>query len=254
MTYVNFDRAVDYYDETRKFSDDETERAVELIAQVGKLDASSRVLEIGIGTGRIALPLAKHVGGIYGADISIGMMGKLLEKRTSEPVYPVQADALHLPYLSNTFDAVTVVHVFHLLPELEPVIEELKRVLKSGGRLIQAWHTNDTTFRDLRASWREVLPPENTDKRWNRAKTIMDKVGWQQHDHQRISHNRPQTPRMFIDRFRDRIWSSTWPLTEEEHTNGLQAMTAYAEAHFGDLDQTIDVLHEFHAAAYEVPS
>jgi len=253
MTYVNFDRAVDYYDQTRKFSDDETGRAVELITQVGKLDATSRVLEIGIGTGRIALPLAKHVRDVYGADISTGMMGKLLEKRTDEAVYPVQADALHLPYPPDTFEAVTVVHVFHLLPELEPVVGELRRVLKPGGRLIQAWHTNDATFRDLRAAWRQVLPPENTDNRWDRAKTIMDKVGWRPLDHQQVSHTRPQTPRLFIDRFRDRIWSSTWTLTDQEHTDGLQAMIAYAEEHFSDLDQTIDVLHEFHAAAYEVP-
>jgi ubiquinone/menaquinone biosynthesis C-methylase UbiE len=66
---VAFDRAAHFYDDTRGFPAGEDRAVAALISQAGGLTATSRILEIGIGTGRIALPLASHVGAIYGVDI-----------------------------------------------------------------------------------------------------------------------------------------------------------------------------------------
>ncbi|MEL6527542.1 MAG: class I SAM-dependent methyltransferase, partial [Chloroflexota bacterium] len=111
MESVNFDRAADFYDATRGFPAKIATYIGAFMAKEARLSAESVVLEVGIGTGRIALPLSKHVKGVAGVDISFEMQKVLLNKRTDEPVFPVQADGYRLPYADNAFDAVFVVHV-----------------------------------------------------------------------------------------------------------------------------------------------
>lgn len=47
-------------------------------------------LEIGVGTGRIALPLAEAGAEIFGIDLSVPMMTKLSEKDTGRRACPSQ--------------------------------------------------------------------------------------------------------------------------------------------------------------------
>lgn len=98
---VAFDRAADYYDATRAFPSGVEQEAAAAIVRAGKLTNSSRVLEIGIGTGRIALPLARHVGEIYGIDLSRPMLLRLRTKQQNEPVNLVQGVRLAYPTLTT---------------------------------------------------------------------------------------------------------------------------------------------------------
>jgi len=72
-----------------------------------------RVLEIGSGTGRSLLTIARSVGSggqAYGIDISPGMLKvtqrKLEKSRLADRVELHCGDALSLPYRDNTLDAV----------------------------------------------------------------------------------------------------------------------------------------------------
>lgn len=75
---VNFDRAAAFYDETRGFPIGVERQVAQLITKTAGLTPESRVLEIGIGTGRIARPLAQYVRGIVGVDLSRAMLQRLL--------------------------------------------------------------------------------------------------------------------------------------------------------------------------------
>ncbi len=66
---ISFDRAVDYYDQTRGFPPGVAEQVAGTAA--GMLAPNSAVIEVGIGTGRIAKPLAAMGYKIFGLDISI---------------------------------------------------------------------------------------------------------------------------------------------------------------------------------------
>ncbi len=130
---VSFDRAADYYDATRGFPPGGEQAIAHLFTQAGGLSGGSLVLEIGVGTGRIALPLARHVRMLVGVDISRQMVNRLLAKRTDEPVYPVLADATRLPFADHLFDAAVAVHVFHLISAWQQALDELARVLRPDG-------------------------------------------------------------------------------------------------------------------------
>ncbi|HEY2834448.1 MAG TPA: class I SAM-dependent methyltransferase [Sporichthyaceae bacterium] len=130
---VSFDRAADFYDRTRGLSPELEQAQTELLA--GELTGASRCLEIGVGTGRIGLPLA-HAGiPVVGVDLSPAMLARLLGKdATAVPV--AVADARALPFPGGVFDAVLACHVLHLIEFWADVVDEAMRVLRPGGRLL----------------------------------------------------------------------------------------------------------------------
>jgi ubiquinone/menaquinone biosynthesis C-methylase UbiE len=131
-----FDRAANYYDRTRGYPPGVTERVAELLCSAGALTPKSQVLEVGIGTGRIALPLAARVGRVVGIDRPRAMLRRLLQKNGAEATRPLLADTSALPFAGTCFDAVLAVHVFHLVPNWRQALAELKRVLLPGGVLL----------------------------------------------------------------------------------------------------------------------
>jgi len=102
------------------------------------------VLEIGFGTGHCLQKMAISVGKTgkaYGVDISSGMLKvtrkKLARANLINRVGLCLADAGNLPYVDNAFDAVFMSYTLELFdtPEIPIVLQEVKRVLKPGGRL-----------------------------------------------------------------------------------------------------------------------
>lgn len=103
-----------------------------------------KVLEIGYGTGHSLVSLAEAVGNtgtVFGVDISDGML-KVSEKRVTEAgvadrVNLSVANTPPLPFKDQTFDAVSMSFTLELFPleTIPTVLEEIKRVLKPGGRL-----------------------------------------------------------------------------------------------------------------------
>ncbi|MFF7357588.1 MULTISPECIES: class I SAM-dependent methyltransferase [Streptomyces] len=68
-------------------------------------DPGASVLELGVGTGRVALPLAAKGFRVHGVDSSAGMLARLAEKDPEGRITPVQADFATLD-LGRTFDVV----------------------------------------------------------------------------------------------------------------------------------------------------
>ena len=74
---VAFDRAAHYYDATRGLTAEATARTVQILrAEL----YGRKCLEIGVGTGRIGLPLFHAGVQMTGLDLSMPMMRKLVEK------------------------------------------------------------------------------------------------------------------------------------------------------------------------------
>lgn len=100
----------------------------ELEAVRSLLPASGRGVEIGVGTGRFAAPLA----------ISVGVepspqMAELARRRGIEVAEGV---AEYLPFADNSFDFAVMVTVVCFLDDVAKAFQETWRILKPGGTLV----------------------------------------------------------------------------------------------------------------------
>ena len=116
------------------------------VAEYVKLSAGGRCLDVGCGSGALAIAVAKRnpqgtVTGIdrWGAEYA-SFSKKLCENNAraegvAERTDFAQGDALKLSFPDGTFDAVTSNYVYHNIPsrDRQAILMETLRVLKKGG-------------------------------------------------------------------------------------------------------------------------
>lgn len=255
MTSVNFDRASDFYDATRGFPPEVAPHIGNFLVESGGLTATDSILEIGIGTGRVALPLAPYVRSITGADISRNMMQRLREKQKSEAIYLAQADAMRLPFADDTFDAGVVVHVLHLVSDPLVVISELQRVLKPGAKLLHCRGRVRGLFDELNAAWQASKPETQSINRWDKINALLPENGWQPVGEFQFPYTIVETPGDYLDKLQNRIWSATWALSDEEHAHSVEAVKAAIAQHYAnDYDRKIENPTAFVVSVYSPPA
>jgi len=126
----------DVYDDW--YSDvSDIEATVEMISE---LAGNGTVLELGVGTGRLAIPLAATGTDVVGIDSSAAMIQHLRAKPGSESVNAVLADMADLPFGHHTFKvAFAAFNTFFNLATAEEqsgCVEHLADVIEPGGALV----------------------------------------------------------------------------------------------------------------------
>jgi demethylmenaquinone methyltransferase/2-methoxy-6-polyprenyl-1,4-benzoquinol methylase len=120
-------------------------------ADVATLVPGGSALDVATGTGDLAFELARRVGEngtVVGVDFSQPML-EIAQRKAAIRGIRVGfegADALHLPYDPNTFDAVTCAFGVRNMEERPAALSEMARVTRSGGRVVVL----------------ELTPPSNT--------------------------------------------------------------------------------------------
>ena len=94
---------------------------------------AGRLLDVGGGTGRIAVSLADQIGLVVIADPSHPMLSV---SRAKPGLGPTRAQAERLPFPDGSFDRVLVVDAFHHFSNHQEAAGELLRVVAPGGRLV----------------------------------------------------------------------------------------------------------------------
>ena len=94
-----------------------------------------KVLDVACGTGDMVVELLKRGCTVTGVDLSDEMLA-IARRKTADwkPAYH-KADAEHLPFADNAFDAVTCVFGVRNFVHLEQGLQEMLRVLKPGGTM-----------------------------------------------------------------------------------------------------------------------
>lgn len=108
-----------------------------------RLKPGDSVLDVGCGTGTLALLAKRQVGPdalVAGIDASAEMVARAARKahKAGLPVRFEQASADRLPFADDQFDAVLCTATMHHLPRGMRVdaVREMRRVLKPGGRVL----------------------------------------------------------------------------------------------------------------------
>lgn len=123
---AEFDQIAEVYDETRRPLDEETVNGMK--EMLSKYECHS-ILEIGVGTGRVAIPLKMSGFEMTGVDIS----RKMMERANSKGIKNlVLSNGNNVPFKDRTFDATIMAHVFHLLEDPVSVLREAARVSGTG--------------------------------------------------------------------------------------------------------------------------
>jgi demethylmenaquinone methyltransferase/2-methoxy-6-polyprenyl-1,4-benzoquinol methylase len=95
-------------------------------------------LDLATGTGDIAFALAERGARVVGLDLTPRMIVLARGKRPPNEANPsfLVGDMLALPFPERAFDLVTTGYGLRNVPDLPAAIDEIRRVLKPGGRVL----------------------------------------------------------------------------------------------------------------------
>ncbi|SMB92638.1 demethylmenaquinone methyltransferase / 2-methoxy-6-polyprenyl-1,4-benzoquinol methylase [Desulfonispora thiosulfatigenes DSM 11270] len=131
------------------------------------LKTGDNVIDICCGTGKLSLKIAKRVGDggkVVGIDFSSKMLdvGRLMMKNKSiKNVEFIEGNALDLPFSNNNFEIAINSFALRNVLNIKKSIEEMSRVVKSGGQVVcleAAIPTNKILLQGFNLIFFKIIP------------------------------------------------------------------------------------------------
>lgn len=221
-----------------------------ITAQAG---AGAQVLEIGVGTGRIAVPVAMAGCHVTGIDLSAEMLSEAVEMgEGGGSLRLARADMHHLPFCDDAFNGVTVVHVLHLAKDWQVVLREVGRVLRSDGAFIQGddWIDPKSVVGMIRDELRRhvaklspgFVPPSAG---VSRQQVLADLGGTETTELIAAEWTTYVSALDRLETVERRIDAESWILPDELFNTVLAHLREYAAAHWPDLEEKQPVTRRF---------
>ena len=134
-----WDRSADYYDNEEKKDEFTFLKFIEKAKKY--LKASDIVLDFGCGTGLVCNEIADDAKMIYAIDISSKMIDIAKDKASQgriQNINYIYTTIFDDRFKSDSFDAILILNVLHLLDDSQEVIKRLSELLKPEGHIISA--------------------------------------------------------------------------------------------------------------------
>ena len=238
---IAFDRAAEYYDRTRVTDPETLRESVDVLET--EFDGHGRVLEIGVGTGALALPLAERGIPMLGLDLSAPMMAKLVEKAGGARPFPlVQGDATRLPFRDDALGGAFCRWVLHLIPNWPDGVVELCRVVRPGGVIVTepggfggGWRQMWLRFVDILG---DRIRPVGLDwvGQYEDLDTAFAAGGGVRRDLPPVMTRNNGTLRRYFEELDERLYSWTWRVPPGELEPAVAEVRAWAEREYPDFD------------------
>jgi SAM-dependent methyltransferase len=211
---VSFDRIVDTYDETRGGFTVGRNFADAVVLYVDPPPA--RIVEIGVGTGLVALPLTERGYTVLGLDLSSKMIAVARERIGARVAI---GDASCAPIATASCDAVVAARVLHVVGDPGAVLADAARMVRSGGRVVvilagssqmDVRNDIDEATRDMHAG-RLRGPDTDTVIELAAATGSLDLA--ERGLTAPIEFD--ETPRQHAEKIQNRSWSGFWEISDE---------------------------------------
>jgi ubiquinone/menaquinone biosynthesis C-methylase UbiE len=248
MKSISFDRAANIYDSTRGHSPEVSEKVAASLA--AHLPQNAHILEVGVGTGRIARPLLEYGLRITGVDISRKMMERLRAQLAASDNHMdlIEADATWLPFPGAEFEATVSVHVIHLVPDWQRLLTEIRRVSSTPGSIILGydWRPDDIPSGLLRKKWDEIVSVHSNHvrhdftQRFQDVRQTLTRGGGHLQEWTAAEWITRPNLRDEIQKIESRTWSSTWQVEEDQFAKAVEQLREWAVGTFGTLDYTYE--------------
>jgi demethylmenaquinone methyltransferase / 2-methoxy-6-polyprenyl-1,4-benzoquinol methylase len=128
-----FDRIAPVYDAMNRTMTAGLDRRWRRLTAEATVRPGDFVLDACCGTGDLAIAAARRGGKVTGLDFSPAMLERA--RRKAPQIEWIEGDLLSLPFGDESFDSATVGFGVRNVEDLGRSIEELRRVLRPGGRL-----------------------------------------------------------------------------------------------------------------------
>lgn len=259
----NFDRVAHLYDATRELPAPITDRIADRVVAATRATPETGFLEVGVGTGRIALPFLQRGYRYTGVDISERMMDRLRAKiaGTAAAVTLVNADAEALPFADDTFEVVIGVHIFHLVPDWRRGLSEARRVLTPNGHFVLGYENtaHDDPGNELRRQWQTFVREAGGDVSaragiWPELEAAMTAAGAYSAAYRVGQWEEELVPRTVLAQQRERVYSHSWEVPEAVLEAAHERMERWTAERFGSLDTVLTSQREFVVTVHRFPT
>lgn len=229
---LSFDRAADFYDATRTTDRGTLERILGLLETT--VSVPGPVLEIGVGTGQLAAPLAHRGVPIVGLDLSAAMMERLRAKEGGADVRLIRGDATRLPFADGSFGGAYARWVLHLIPNWMDAIHELGRVVRREGAIAMEPGGETGILAEIHIRFVEVvgdlarypgMPPVDRELMLDRA---MADVGRAPTEIVQVMYDRQVTLTDHFDRIVTKEFSWTWRVPDDLLRRAVSEVRSWA--------------------------
>ncbi len=187
-----YDRIASFYDLFGILMESRArQRALEMVA----IRNGEKVLEVALGTGLNFIEIMKRNphGWVDGVDVSTKMMERARKRisKIGQKNFALHlGDGRHLPFEDETFDVLMNQYLLDIIPvrDFLPILQEFKRVLKPGGRIVLVHMTKgEKWINQIYEGIYKLRPPLLAGCRGVMARPFLEKIGFKQFHREFIS-------------------------------------------------------------------
>ena len=158
------------------------EGAAEEFVARRNIQPGMRVLDVGCGTGNLAIPAARARADVTGVDIAPNLLAQARQRAEREglDIDFEEGDVDELPYEDGAFDLVASMFGAIFAPRPQRAAAELLRVCRPGGQIAMANWTPDSFIGQVQKTIAKYIPqPPNAPQplEWGEESTVRSLLG-----------------------------------------------------------------------------
>jgi SAM-dependent methyltransferase len=233
----------------------------ELLAQAvaDRLPRDAPIIDIGAGTGRVAVALANNGFQVVAVDPALPML-QTMRRKSGEPlVQAVAADGTRLPFRRNSAGAVVLARLLYLVADWRGLLREAKEVLMQGGILLHEWGNGEDgeAWVQVREKARSLFREAGVETPFHpgagseaEVDSCLRDLGFHRREQIEAGAGPAVTLADFLDRIRSGEFSYVWNVPRDVQDFCLPRLRSWCESRF-DLYQPAPMPAQLRWVVYE---